>query len=232
MLQMLFLLPAKAGDKHLPGGLVSTQTGVICNEKEKVCYDIYGVSLGITKDIMGQQAADTLLSEIRDVPENHFDRTNFNPAPGFSCHVFEKVCYEGDTRSEELTSALFGNSVGKYDSHALFDVPWDWVGSRYNNDTEVLAADGREYRLTFQADGSLKIQADCNRVSGRYRSKKRSISIILGPSTLMACEPGSRDQQFLRDLQGAALWFLKKGELYIDIKSDTGTMRFSRGAAQ
>ncbi len=47
----------------------------------------------------------------------------------------------------------------------------------------------------------------------------------------MACGPDSQEQQFLRDLQGAAVWFLKKGDLYLDIRADTGTIRFYRGVA-
>lgn len=114
-------------------------------------------------------------------------------------------------------------------SDALLDGVWHWNGSRYNNDTEILAADGREYWLDFQADGSLKIMADCNRVLGTYSTEGNSISIMLGPSTLMACAPGSQDQQFLKDLGGVVVWFLKKDELYLDIQFDTGTMHFNRG---
>jgi heat shock protein HslJ len=231
-LQALLLFPASAdADNKLPGGLISPQTGTICNEKAKVCYDTFGVSIGITKDIMGEQAADTLTRELSAVPEDSFDRTTFNPAQGVSCHTLEKACYEEDTISKALSSALFGDDVGKYGPDALIDVPWAWDWSHYNNDTEVLAMDGREYRMKFQADGSLRIQADCNRVFGTYGAEKKSISITLGPSTLMACGPDSQDQQFLKDLEGVAGWFLKKGMLYLDIKSDVGTMRFYRGAA-
>ncbi len=231
-LQSLLLSPAGASDNQLPGGLVSPQSGTICNEKVKVCYDAFGVSIGITKDVMGAQAADKLTRELAAVPEKYFDRTTFNPVQGISCHTLEKACYEDDTLSKALSSALFGAAVGKYGPDALIDVPWAWDGSRYNNDTEVLAAEGREYRLMFKADGSLQIQADCNRIFGNAAVEGRSISVTLGPGTRMACAPDSQDQQFLRDLEGVAVWFLKKGDLYLDIKFDTGTMRFYRGVAQ
>lgn len=233
ILQLLLLTPsAGAKGNLLPGGLISPQTGTICNEKVKVCYDTFGVSIGITKDIMGEQAAEKLTRELSAVPEDFFDRTTFNPVQGISCHTLEKACYEDDTISEILSSALFGDAVGKYGPEVLIDVPWAWDGSRYNNDTETVAAEGREYRLVFLAAGSLQIQADCNRVSGAYSAEKRSIAITIGPSTRMACGPDSQDQQFLKDLEGAALWFLKKGDLYLDIKFDTGTMQFYRGIAR
>ena len=230
-LSLLLPLEASANNSRLPGDLISPQTGAICNEKVKVCYDTFGVSIGITKDIMGEQAAEKLTRKISAVSEANFDRTNFNPVQGISCHTLEKACYEDNTVNEPLSSALFGDDVGKYGPDALIDVPWAWDGSRYNNDTEITAADGRNYRLNFQADGSLKILADCNRVLGSYTAEGKSISITLGPTTLMACAPDSQDQQFLRDLEGAAIWFLKKGDLYLDIKADAGTMRFYRGVS-
>lgn len=230
-LQLVLQLPASADENRLPGNLISPQTGTICNEKVKVCYDSFGVSIGITKDVMGEQAADKLTRELSTVDEASFDRTNFNPVQGISCHTLEKACYENNTINDPLSSALFGDSVGEYGPDALIDVPWAWDGSRYNNDTKITAADGRNYRLNFHADGSLKILADCNRVSGSYTAEGKSISITLGPTTLMACGPDSQDQQFLRDLEDVAVWFLKKGDLYLDIKADTGTMRFYRGVA-
>ncbi|OEU49287.1 MAG: hypothetical protein BA866_07695 [Desulfobulbaceae bacterium S5133MH15] len=230
-LQLVLQLPASASDNKLPGNLISPQTGTICNEKVKICYDSFGVSIGITKDVMGEQAADKLTRELATVSEENFDRTNFNPVEGVSCHTLEKACYEDNTISEPLSSALFGDNVGKYGPDALIDIPWAWDGSLYNNDTEIVAADGRNYRLNFHADGTLNILADCNKVFGNYTAKGKSLSITLGPTTLMACGPDSQDQQFLRDLQGAAVWFLKKGDLYLDIKADTGTMRFYRGVA-
>jgi hypothetical protein len=42
------------------------------------------------------------------------------------------------------------------------------------------------------------------------------------------CPEGSLEERFVRDLAGAAGWFLKDGDLYVDLKYDTGTMRFAR----
>jgi len=231
MLQMVLLTTVNAEEKKLPGGLISPQVGAICNEQVKVCYDVFGVSIGITEDIMGKDAADKLTRELSVVDEKYFDRTNFNPVSGVSCHTLEKVCYEGDGVSDILSAALFGASVGKYGPEALVGVSWAWDGSQYNNDTEIRAMDGHNYRLSFKDDGSVQIQADCNRVHGSYIAKGKSLLIQSGPSTRMACGPNSQDQQFLRDLQGVAVWFFKKGDLYLDIKADTGTMRFYRGVA-
>ena len=232
LLQVTVFSNVSAQEKQLPAGLISPEVGTICNEHGKICYDTFGVSIGITKEVMGKQAAEKLTRELSAVDEKFFDRTNFNPIEGVSCHTLEKACYEGEKISKFLSAALFGKHEGCYDAHALLDVSWAWDGSRYNNDTEVRAADGRQYTLIFQADASLKIMADCNRVFAQYNSGGKSLTITLGPSTLMACAPDSQDHLFLRDLAGVAGWFLKKGDLYLDMEADAGTMRFYRGVMQ
>ncbi len=72
------------------------------------------------------------------------------------------------------------------------------------------------------------IRADCNIIQGSYTTADKSMLIQLSPSTTAACGPKSLDQQFLGDLAGAAVWFLQKGNLYLDIKADAGTMKFYR----
>jgi len=232
LLQFAVFSNVSARENQLPAGLISPEAGTICNEHVKVCYDTFGVSIGITKEVMGELAAGKLTRELAAGDEKFFDRTIFNPVEGVSCHTLEKACYEGDEISKFLSAALFGRNEGCYDEHALIDVSWIWDGSRYNNDTKVRAADDRQYTLIFQADASLKIMADCNRVFAQYNSGGKSLTIILGPSTRMACALDSQDQVFLRDLAGVAGWFLRKGDLYLDMKADAGTMRFYKGVMQ
>lgn len=229
LLQVAIFSNVSAKEEQLPADLISPEVGVICNEHVKICYNTFGVSIGITRELMGEEAAEKLTRELAAVDEKYFDRTNFNPVEGVSCHTLEKACYEGDKISKLLSAALFGRNDGCYDAHALLDVFWVWDGSRYNNDTEVRAADDRQYTLIFQADASLKIMADCNRVFAQYNSGGKSLAITLGPSTRMACAPDSQDQLFLRDLAGVAGWFMRKGDLYLDMEADAGTMRFYKG---
>ena len=94
----------------------------------KVCYDAFGVSIGITEEFMGQQAADRLTRELSQVEEKYFDRTNFNPVQGVSCHTLEKACYEEGTLSDTISAALFADDAGKYDIQALSGVRWACAG--------------------------------------------------------------------------------------------------------
>ena len=230
--QLIYSSFACAQVAKLPGNLSSPEAGVICNDQAKVCYDFMGVSIGITRDVMGDSAADKLTRELSAVDEKYFDRSNFNPVQGISCHTLEKLCYEEERASDLLSATLFGTNAGSYGPDVLIDVPWAWSGSQYNNDSAIVAKDGRSYTLEFLQGGSLRIQADCNKVGGSYQVKGKSLTIKTGPSTMMACAPDTQDAQFLRDLTGVAGWFLKKGDLYLDMKVDTGTLTFYRCVAK
>jgi len=132
---------------------------------------------------------------------------------------------------EALTAVLYGpRLVGSrgVDAAGIVDVEWKWVASRYSNNTEARPADPARYRLRLQPDGTLRARVDCNQGGGVYRVSGRSIVIEVTHSTMAACEPGSLDRAFLRDLGSAAIYFMREGSLYLDLKYDTGTMEFGR----
>jgi heat shock protein HslJ len=54
------------------------------------------------------------------------------------------------------------------------------------------------------------------------------ISIEITHTTRAACPPGSLEQRYIRDLNAAAVYFMEGDVLYIDLKYDTGTMKFTR----
>jgi len=110
----------------------------------------------------------------------------------------------------------------------LTDTIWRWQKSVYNNDTESLPTDPDRYTLTMQLDGRVNIRADCNRGGGTYILDEKKISITITHTTRAACSPGSLEKPYIRDLNGVAGWFFKEGDLYLDIKFDTGTMKFSK----
>jgi heat shock protein HslJ len=83
------------------------------------------------------------------------------------------------------------------------------------------------YTIEFADDGTAAIKANCNQVGAEYEENESALSIVLGPATLAACPPGSLDVEFLRDLEGAAGYLIDEDDLIIDIRFDTGTMRFA-----
>lgn len=51
--------------------------------------------------------------------------------------------------------------------------------------------------------------------------------MLITHSTMASCEEESLEDQFIQDLRGAANFFFRGDYLYIDLKYDTGTMKFS-----
>jgi heat shock protein HslJ len=114
---------------------------------------------------------------------------------------------------------------------SLQGVVWQWQGSQYSDGSEAVPDDPALYTIEFAEDGSAFILANCNTVRATYEENEGSLSIVLGASTRVACPEGSLDGEYLRDLEGAAIAFSDgTGDLLIDIKFDSGTMRFSPAA--
>ncbi|MBW2198948.1 MAG: META domain-containing protein [Deltaproteobacteria bacterium] len=103
---------------------------------------------------------------------------------------------------------------------------WKWQQTRYNNDQQARPQDPSRYTVLFRPDGTLNIRADCNRAGGKYAIQTSALTVEVTHSTRAACPPDSLEQTFLQNLNSAAIYFMKEGQLYIDLKYDTGTMKF------
>jgi len=111
--------------------------------------------------------------------------------------------------------------------HVLTGTTWQWAQTLYNNDTRTVPAKPEKYTIRFREAGQIDVRADCNRKGGTYSLQGKQLSIKIITSTMAACEPGSLEDEFVRNLEGATNYFFRDGALYIDLKFDTGTMRFS-----
>lgn len=114
---------------------------------------------------------------------------------------------------------------GKADQ-MLIGTVWRWQQSLYNNDTRAVPPTPENYTLKLLPNGKVSIRADCNVGGGTYRLDGSRISIEITHTTMAACPPGSLEQKYIRDLNAAAIYFMRDDALYIDLKYDTGTMRF------
>ena len=114
--------------------------------------------------------------------------------------------------------------------NSLTGVTWQWVGTVTPVET-FTPSNPAVYTVTFQEDGTLSFQADCNVGGGEYTSTDDSaISITLGFSTLAMCPPDSLDTVYKQQLSNAATYFFQDGDLYIDQVADGGTMQFTAAA--
>jgi amidase len=103
--------------------------------------------------------------------------------------------------------------------------PWQWRS--YSGPTEEFAVENPAgYQLTFNSDATLAITADCNQAAGSYQGEGGKLTIELGPVTAAACPEGSRSEQFLALLGGAALYRFDGNDLIIELMADGGTLTF------
>jgi heat shock protein HslJ len=102
-----------------------------------------------------------------------------------------------------------------------------WMWEETTTPTGVTSVDQPEkYTLELLSDGQFRLTADCNSGSGSYTLEEGNISLEIGPMTRAECGPDSLDDEFLRGLEAAVIYFLEGGHLCIDLMYDSGTMRF------
>jgi heat shock protein HslJ len=105
-----------------------------------------------------------------------------------------------------------------------------WMWQETITPVDVTSVDNpEEYTIELLPDGQFRVSADCNSGSGNYTLGDSHVSFEFGPMTLAECAPASLSDQFIKDLSAAVIYFLEGDELFIDLKYDSGTMRFAPG---
>ncbi len=107
-------------------------------------------------------------------------------------------------------------------------VTWEWV--KLTTPVEQLDIDSPDrYTVQFGSDGRVALKADCNRGAGAY-STSGDGQIALKPIALTraACPPGSLSDRFAKEVGRATSYFVKDGDLYLELPVDSGTLRFRR----
>ncbi len=90
----------------------------------------------------------------------------------------------------------------------------------------VPAEQQANYTIEFKTDGTFNAKADCNQVSGTYTTTSpNGLTIVPGPSTLVACPEGSMGSQYVAGLGNAASYAIASGALTVTLK-DSGTLVF------
>ena len=126
-----------------------------------------------------------------------------------------------------MSRADKGGTEGKI---TLSGTVWQWRQTLYNDDRKFAPSDPENYTVQFRDDGTLSVKADCNQKGGTFSvfPGERRLSIEITHSTMAACPEGSLEDEFVRGLSAATIYFIKDGDLYLDLKYDSGTMRFSK----
>ena len=95
-----------------------------------------------------------------------------------------------------LVLTIEGGEMVLMPHEPLLGVTWQWVKDADGTDV----SDPARYNFNLAADGTVAIKADCNRASGSYVLDGEALSIRVGPMTLAECGPGSRYNEFVRQL--------------------------------
>ncbi|MGH8612711.1 MAG: META domain-containing protein [Gammaproteobacteria bacterium] len=130
-----------------------------------------------------------------------------------------------DDRLVPIANDVVTEASGPQD---IVGVVWKWMQTLKDNGDKITPANPDDYRIEFLGDGQVNIRADCNGGGGTYKSDGQVLSIEITHTTLAACPPGSLEKDYIEHLNAAAHYFLENNHLYIDLKFDTGTMKFAR----
>jgi heat shock protein HslJ len=115
-----------------------------------------------------------------------------------------------------------GRSV---DPQKILSRTWQWE-STITPVEKIAVPNPERYTILLKADGKAQVRFDCNRGGGDYKISEGKLSFGPLMSTRIACPPDTLDAPFLRDLQRAASFFIEKGNLYLELPFDSGTMKF------
>ncbi|MGC6401302.1 META domain-containing protein [Sphingomonas sp. FW199] len=121
-------------------------------------------------------------------------------------------------KENEMSQPPLGNTRWQL---VEFQSPNDRIGT-------IRPAAPERYALTFQADGSLAMQLDCNRGTGQWRTNGSSLTIMRGATTRAMCPPGSWDMLLARDLGNVRSYVVRDGDLYLALMADGGIYRWRR----
>lgn len=118
-----------------------------------------------------------------------------------------------------------GKTALRSNPQAVLNKTWQWEVT-VTPVEKITAPDPERYTIRLTDDGKLKARFDCNRGGGDFKISAGKLSF--GPliSTRKACPEDSLDGPFMRDLQRSVSFFFEKGNLYLELPVDSGTMRF------
>jgi heat shock protein HslJ len=76
------------------------------------------------------------------------------------------------------------------------------------------------YTIKFNDNGSAAIKADCNNVTATYKTEGTNITIVPGPSTLVACPDDSLGDKFVAGLSAATTYNVRPAGLTLYILNE------------
>ena len=124
-----------------------------------------------------------------------------------------------------LTSACSSQQAGA----DIINIQWQWTELFESEPaSQSIVPNPENYTITFNSDGSMNIQADCNMVSGSFSVDGTSLTLVLGPSTLAFCGEESLDLLFTELLSNVDSYDFENDQLVLHLENDLGKMTFNK----
>lgn len=126
----------------------------------------------------------------------------------------------------EVEQDFGGEAEGDVGRETLWMKAWYWSKAVYSDGREIKPVQPDKFTLTFTTENNFSATTDCNNMSGKYSTVDDSLNLENIMSTKMYCE-GSQEAGFVQLLSEVESYrFTSKGELILNLKSDTGTVIF------
>jgi heat shock protein HslJ len=111
---------------------------------------------------------------------------------------------------------------------SVVDVTWQWIGLTSPFEELSIQAPAR-YLIHFGRSGRLIVRADCNRALTEYQAAPEG-RLAVKPLALTrgVCPAGSLSSRFAKEVARATSYFVKDGDLFLELKSHSGLLRFRR----
>jgi len=225
----------RLGDKRVFGKVHGRETGAVVLVTDPGGSGTFRDLALLTKEVEGWVNTDTVLLgdrvEVQSVAISGDTvvvmMKTHGPLDPMCCPSSEVV--KGFAVKENRLVPLPGKASEKT-TQKITGTVWHWVQTLYNDDRKAVPADPKNYTVEFREDGTVNAKADCNMKGGTYTysPEEKRLSMEITHSTMAACPEGSLEDEFVRGLSGAAIYFIRDGDLYIDLKYDSGTMQFSK----
>ncbi len=210
--------------QFLPDGSLGFQAD--CNRGSgsyRVDGDILAIQLGATTLVAcpPESLADKFLTELDQVAgfdiQDGMLYLNLAADAGAMRFVQVGVKSEGETPSAGAEVPSLGDT--------LVNTSWRWLQTA--TATAVIAPTFPDrYRLAFQPDGRISLDADCNTGGGVYKTDGIDLGLQVSILTRAVCPKGSKSQTFVDQLNRAASFVITGENLIITLQDEAGQMKF------
>lgn len=110
-------------------------------------------------------------------------------------------------------------------SPSLAGVVWQWSETQMSDGTLITPNRPANFYLSFNADGSVAGQIDCNRAFGSYSTDGTKITMMLA-TTRMYCGDDSQDTTFSLHMAQVTSFVIRDGKLALAMPMDSGIVIF------